>query len=337
MPPAALFRPVDHQLAYTFATPLHDPLGVITPGTAVQVWTEDCFAGAVHDVQDLPSQVCRMPFLNPVTGPFHIDGAEPGDTLAVHLINLTPARDYGFSSTFPHFGGLTSTAATATLQPPLPERVWRYRIDADTGTVFYQARISGHVVQLPLEPMIGTIGVAPAGGEARSTLTAGQWGGNLDTPMIRAGTTVYLPVNVPGAMLALGDGHARQGAGELCGVAVEVPMHITLVVDVIKGVPTRWPRVETDTTLASLGCARPLEDAVRIAGCDLVGWVVDLTDLDQLDAYQLVSQAGDVVVGNVVNPAYTMLATIAKQYVPGAVAYGGVHARLRDLATAGRR
>ncbi|MGC9668454.1 acetamidase/formamidase family protein [Planosporangium sp. 12N6] len=324
-------RPTRDQLAYTFGGNA-EPLARLRPGDVLRVYTEDCFGGLVRTVQDLPSRVCRMPYLNPVTGPFHVEGAQPGDTLALHFAAITPARDWAVSATFPHFGALTSTAHTATLQPPLAERVWRYDIDRAAGLVRYSARNSDYTVDLPLAPMHGTVGVAPAAGEARATIVPDAHGGNLDTPQLRAGTTLYLGVNVDGALFSLGDGHARQGDGEVSGVAVEAAMDTTLVVDLIKNTPTPWPRIESDTELLSVGCARPLEDAFRISQRDLVGWVADLTGLDQLDAYQLVAQAGRAPVGNVCDPNYVMLAAIATRHLQRAVAYDGVHTRLRDIA-----
>ncbi|HEX5741854.1 MAG TPA: acetamidase/formamidase family protein [Pilimelia sp.] len=317
-------------LAFTFGGVA--PVIRVRPGQAVRVSTEDCFGGAVRSVDDLPSRVCRFPRLNPVTGPVFVEGAAPGDTLAVHLVSVTPRRDHGFSATFPGFGALTSTPATATLQPWLEERVWRYDIDSAAGTVRFAARRSGHTVDLPLAPMLGTVGVAPAAGEARMTIVPDRHGGNLDTPHVRAGNTLYLPVHAEGALLALGDGHARQGEGECCGVAVETAMTTVLIVDVIKGVATATPRIESDTELFSVGVARPLEDAYR-GGChDLVGWIADLTGMDPLDSYQLLSQAGTAPVGNVVDANYTIAAGIAKRYVPGGAAYDGAHRRLAAQA-----
>ena len=321
------FEPTPDAISYTFGG--RPPLARVTPGVPFELRTLDCYGGAVKDVTDLPSEVCTFPYLNPVTGPFHVEGAEPGDTLAVHVLALTPAAPYGISSTFPHFGALTSTTQTATLQPPLEERVWRYDVDLEAGTVRYAARNSALRLDLPLAPMLGTVGVAPAGGEVRATLVPDAHGGNLDTPLLAAGSTLYLGVNVPGALLAVGDGHARQGDGEACGVAVEIAMDVTLVVDVIKGVPTPWPRLETDAALMSAGVARPLEDAYRMGQVDLVGQVAGLLELDPLDAYQLVSQVGTAAVGNVCDPNYVMVASIAKTYLGGAQAYAGAHARLR--------
>ncbi len=324
------YTPPRGELAYTFGP--RPPVAHLKPGDVLRVRTEDCFGGAVRGPGDFPSIMCQFPYLNPVSGPFYVQGAEPGDTLALHFVSITPATDQGVSSTFPHFGALTSTHTTATLQGPLEERVWMYDINAAAGTVRYHATHGDYTVELPLEPMHGTVGVAPAGFEARSTLTCDAHGGNLDTPDIQDGITMYLGVNVPGALVALGDGHARQGQGEACGVAVECAMDTTLVVDLIKDTPTPWPRLENDHALTSIGCARPLEDAYRIAHTDLVYWTAALTGLDVLDAYQLISQAGQAPVGNVCDPNYTMLARIAKQYLPRHSAYTDVHQRLRATA-----
>ncbi|GLI03654.1 acetamidase/formamidase family protein [Phytohabitans aurantiacus] len=321
--------PAKDDLAYTFGGRL--PVAHLQSGDVLTTYTEDCFGGAVSTVDDLPSRVCQMPYLNPVSGPFFIEDAEPGDTLAVHFVSIVPARPVGVSSTFPHFGALTSTSQTPTLQPPLEERVWLYDIDTCAGTVTYRARNADYRVVLPLDPMHGTVGVAPAGFEVRSTIVPDSHGGNLDTPELRAGATLYLGVNVHGAMLCLGDGHARQGQGEVSGVAVEVAMNTTIAVEVIKGVVTPWPRIESDDALMSVGCARPLEDAFRISQHDLVTWTASLTGLDMLDAYQLVAQAGTAPVGNVCDPNYTMLARLDKQYLGAAVAYTAVHERLRQI------
>jgi acetamidase/formamidase len=331
-----VYTPAAGELGYTFGG--RPPVATLACGQVLRVATEDCFGGLVRGGDDLPSRVCTLPYVNPVSGPFFIEGAEPGDTLAVHIASIVPARDWAVSATFPHFGALTSSHETATLQPPLQERVWRYTVDTAAGVVRYHATRSQHTVELPLDPMLGTIGVAPDGGRAISTITSGAHGGNLDTPQIRAGATVYLPVFVHGAMLAVGDGHARQGDGEACGVAVECATTSTLVVDLIKNATIGWPRIETDTHLMSVGAGRPLEDAYRIAHTDLTGWIAALTGLDLLDAYQLLSQAGTARIGNVCDPAYTVVARISKRHLPHpAAAYSGpadpegAHARLRGI------
>ena len=319
------------RLTYTFGGAA--PVASVRSGTVIDTWTLDCFAGAVRTIGDLPSKVCDPRFLNPQTGPYHVESAEPGDTLAVHFVSITPRGGRGVSSTVPLFGSLTATPATAMLHPALPERTWVYDIDVAAGVVRYEALDSPFTADLPLDPMHGTVGVAPALGEVRSSLTPGDWGGNMDTPEMRAGVTCYLGVNVPGAMLSFGDGHARQGEGETCGVAVECPMDTVAVVEVLKDVPTPWPRLESDGFLMTTGSARPLEDAFRIAHQQLVRWVAELTGQSDLDAYQLVSQTALTPVANVVDTNYTVVAKIPKVVLgPGATAMGGLHARLRAAA-----
>ena len=169
--------------------------------------------------------------------------------------------------------------------------------------------------------MHGTVGVAPAGGEARSSLVPDAHGGNMDTPEMRAGTTCYLGVNVDGALFSLGDGHCRQGEGETCGVAVEAAMDTVLVVELIKGRLTPWPRLENDEHIMSTGSARPLEDAFRIAHGDLVHWLAEEHGLDALDAYQLVSQIAESPVANVCDPNYTFVAKAPKRHLPSGDVY----------------
>lgn len=324
------YRPSPDELSYTFGG--RAPVGKVRPGTIIELYTEDCFGGRVQSVDDLPSQVCEFPYLNPVTGPFHVEGAEPGDTLALHFVSITPARDWAMSSTFPLFGALTGTHTTAMLQPALEERVWRYDLDLARNVAIYQARNSDFSVELPLDPMHGTVGVAPAANEARMTITPDAHGGNMDTPELRAGVTLYLGVNVEGGLFAIGDGHGRQGEGEVCGTALEAAMNTVVAVELIKGVATPWPRLEDDRHLMSTGSARPLEDAYRISQHDLVTWSASLTGLDELDAYQLISQAGQAPVGNVCDTNYTMVAKVAKSYLNSPEVYEGAHARLRELA-----
>jgi acetamidase/formamidase len=324
------FRPDPARFQWTFGR--GEPVARIPPGVVLELFTEDCFAGRVRSGADLPSRVCEFPFLNPATGPFHVEGAEPGDTLALHFARIEPARDWAVSSTFPHFGALTSTHTTATLQPPLEERVWVYEVDRERRTVTYRATRGDLRVELPLDPMHGTVGVAPGAFEARATIVPDAHGGNLDSPELRAGTTLYLQVNVEGALFGLGDGHCRQGHGEACGTAIEAAMDTAVVVELIKGAATPWPRFETDAAIMSTGSARPLEDAYRVSQHDLVTWVAGERGLDPLDAYQLISQAGEAPVANVCDPNYTFVAKLDKRYLPGLAPYEGVHGRLRELA-----
>jgi acetamidase/formamidase len=323
------FRPEPEEYAFTFGGVA--PVRRVRPLTMLRLWTQDAFCGNVRQVTDLPSAVLTMPFVNPQTGPFYVEGAEPGDTLALHFVELTPARDWGASSTIPFFGGLTSTDRTATLQDPLPERTWIYEVDSDRRTVAFQAQASDLRVELPIEPMLGTVGVAPAAGEVRSSLVPDTFGGNMDTPEMRAGATCYLGVNVPGALFSVGDGHYRQGEGEACGTAVEGAMNVTLVVDLIKGGGPAWPRIETDDHLIVVGSSRPLEDAWRASQVGMVSWLSELYGLDRMDAYQLLSQTSLAPLANVVDANYSALAKVPKALLPPADAYGGMHRRLRAI------
>ena len=324
------FRPEPGQYAGTCggAPPTHR----IRPGTLLRLWTEDAFSGRLRRSTDRPSEVLNMAEVNPQTGPFFVEGAEPGDTLALHLVDLTPARDWGASTTIPFFGALTGTDRTALLQEPLPELTWIYQLDRARGTVTFEAQRGSLSVELPVAPMLGTVGVAPAGREVRSSLVPDKFGGNMDTPEMRAGTTVYLGVNVEGALFSLGDGHYRQGEGESCGTAVEGAMHVTLLVELVKGGAPEWPRLEHDDDYVVVGSARPLEDAWRASQVGMVGWLGELYGLDRLDAYQLLSQIALSPLANVVDVNYSAVTKVSKGLLPPAAAYGGVHRHLREVA-----
>ncbi len=328
------YRPDPAELAWTFGGVA--PVRRVHPGSVLELWTEDAFAGKVRGTDDLVSKVIEFPFVNPLTGPFYLEGAEPGDTLAIHFVSIEPSRDWAASTTIPLFGALTSTHVTASLQEPLPELVWMYDVDRAARTVTFRTRAGTTELVLPLDPMHGTVGVAPASLEVRSSLVPEAHGGNMDTPEMRAGVTCFLGVNVSGALFALGDGHCRQGEGETCGVAVEAAMDTVVIVDLIKDVATPWPRLESDEYLMSTGSARPLEDAFRIAQHDLVTWIGVECGLDPMDAYQLVTQATESPIANVCDPNYTVVAKIRKAYLPDQRAYAGSHARLREMSAAYR-
>jgi acetamidase/formamidase len=330
-PQVISFRPEQDQYAWTFGGAA--PVAKVRPPAVLEVFTEDCFAGRVRSEKDLVSEVCEFPYINPQTGPFYIEGAEPGDTVAVHFISIEPVRDWAASTTVPLFGALTATHLTALLHDPLPEVVWIWELDRAARTCRFTARKGSFTVDLPMEPMHGTVGVAPANLEVRSALVPDSFGGNMDTPEMRAGVTCYLGVNVEGALLSLGDGHARQGEGETCGVAVETAMNTVIAVDLIKGRLCPWPRLESDSHIMTAGSARPLEDAFRIAQHDIISWVSAGYGLDVLDAYQLVTQAVESPLANVCDTNYTSVARLAKRYLPAAPdPMGAAHARLRDIA-----
>lgn len=331
--PVTRFVPTPEQYAWTFGG--CDPVMRMRPGEVVDLFTEDCFAGRIRTTADLPATSIEYPFINPQTGPFFVEGAEPGDTLAIHLVDVQPARDWAVSTTVALFGALTGTKYTATLQPALPERTWIYRVDGAAREVIFEALDSDFEARLPLEPFHGTIGVAPAAYEVRNVLVPEAFGGNMDTREARAGTTIYLGVNVPVALFSLGDGHYTMGDGEACGVAVEGAMNTRLTVDVIKGVYCEWPRLEDDDWIMVAGSYRPLEDAFRIAHTQLVRWVASETGLSEMDTYQLVSQASRSPIANVCDANYTIVAKMPKRLLPRDIPWmGGAHDR---LAAIGRR
>jgi acetamidase/formamidase len=327
--------PTEAQYAWTFGG--YAPIRRVAPGDVLDLFTEDAFGGQIRSTDDLPSASIEYPFINPQTGPFYVEGAEPGDTLAIHLIDVQPARDWAVSTTVPLFGALTGTKYTATLQDALPERTWLYTVDRPAREVIYRALDSDFSTRLPLEPFLGTIGVAPAAGEARNVLVPEAFGGNMDTPEARAGTTIYLGVNVEGALFSIGDGHYTMGEGEVCGVAVEGAMDTLLTVDVIKGVFCEWPRLEDDDSIMVAGSYRPLEDAFRIAHTQLIRWICAETGLSVMDAYQLVTQASRSPIANVCDANYTIVAKMPKRYLPASADWmGGAHARLRRIGAAVR-
>jgi acetamidase/formamidase len=324
--------PTFEQYAFTFGGVA--PLRRVAPGTALRLWSDDAFCGALTSTEDLSGEKVDLRFVNPQTGPFHVEGAQPGDTLALHFVAMEPARDWGASAAIPFFGGLTGTDRVATLQEPLPDTTWIYELDRARRTVAFVATSTELRVELPVEPMLGTVGVAPAGGEVRSSLVPDRFGGNMDTPQLRPGATCFLGVNVEGALFSIGDGHYRQGEGEACGTAVEGAMTTTLIVELIKGRPTPWPRIEDDTHWMSVGSSRPLEDAWRIGMADLVAWFGELYGLAAMDAYQLLSQVTEAPLANVVDANYSAVLKARKALLPPATAYDGLHADLRQRAAA---
>ena len=313
-PPTLRYIPKHEELKYTFGgvPPTHH----IAPGTRIVSWTEDCYDGAVTRPDQMPTKVQPPGHDNPQTGPFYVDGAEPGDTLAIRIVKLEPARSYGISSLFPGFGALNGTDRTAVLQPDLPERVWFYEVDKVKNVARTRSSDGKHAWEVPMAPFLGCLGVSPAYGEARSTIVPDNFGGNMDCPEVKAGNTVYLQVRVPGGLLSFGDGHYAMGDGEIIGTAIEGAMNVELTVDLIKKKETPWPRIENEQWMMSLGAARPLEDAARIAFKDMVQWVIEKTGMDVLDAYQFVSQNARAPLVEMVDPLYTVLVKVPKDRLP---------------------
>jgi len=305
------YIPKHEELTYTFggaAPKMH-----IKPGTRIVSWSEDCYDGAVTRPDQLPSKVMPPGHDNPQTGPFYVDGAEPGDTLAIHINKLEPARDHGISSFFPGFGALNGTDRTALLGADLPEKVWFYEVS--NGVARTHSLDGRKTWDVPLAPFLGCLGVSPAG-ESRSTIVPDSFGGNMDCPEVRAGNTVYLGVKVPGALVSFGDGHYAMGEGEIIGTAIEGAMNVDITVDLIKHRDTPWPRIENSEWIMTLGAARPLEDAARVAFRDMVRWVQELTGMSEMDAYEFVSQNAKAPLIEMVDPEYTVLVKIEKKRLP---------------------
>jgi len=300
------------ELKYTFAAS-YTPVARLKSGDILEANTVDCFGNAIKKPGDTLSMA---PGDNPLSGPFFVEGAEPGDTLAVKILELKVDSDQGIGALAPGFGALNSTNYTPMLNAPLKEKIWFYPIDRSSNTATFQALDSKYSVKIPVHPFFGCIGVAPAGGEARSSVVPEAHGGNLDSPEASAGNTAYFPVNVSGAMLFLGDGHAAMGDGEIAGTAIEVPLRSRVQIRVIKGQKIAWPRFENDEYIMAVGAYRPLDDALRIAFTELVGWIHNDYGLSEMDAYELLSEVAEIHLNEMVDPNYVVVAKVKKRFLP---------------------
>jgi amidase len=289
--------------------PYAEPVLKIKPGDVVVAETKDAFEGKIKRESDSPTALLNVPFLNPQCGPIAVQGAEKGDVLAVHIQSIKPRgpQPVGTTALIPEFGGLVGTTHTAVLNEPLPERVKKMEVTEDG--IKFNSRIT-----LPYEPFIGTLGVSPEI-EAVTSLQPDYWGGNMDLPDVAPGAIAYFPVHHKDAYLYLGDCHATQGDGELCGVAVEIASMTTIQVDLIKNWSIAWPRLENERFIMTIGSTRPMEDAARIAYRELINWLVSDYKWDKYEAYFFLTQAGRVRLGNMVDPKYTLGASILKKYL----------------------
>ena len=251
---------------------------------------------------------------NPQTGPFFVEGAEPGDVLTVTLDRLWPNRDTGWTNT---------VVAANVVDPayvcemPEPQRAeWRIDREAGTATLVEPKTALGEWT-LPLAPMLGCFGVAPAGGQAISTATSGPYGGNMDYRGFVEGVTVCFPVSEPGALFFLGDGHAVQGDGEIVGTGIETSFDVQFTVRVLKQKAINWPRAESETHLMAAGNARPLDQATQHATTEMLRWLQEDDGLDAAGAHTLLGQAVEYDLGNMYDPAYTMVCKVPKALLPG--------------------
>jgi len=297
---------------YLFATA--EPVAHLKPGDILDTNTLDCFGNGIRKPGDTMSTAKGD---NPLAGPFYVEGAEPGDTLAVKILDLEVDGEYGVGAFSPGFGSINSSHYTPMLEAaPLPEKLWFYRIDHANNAATFKALDSDFSVKIPMHPFFGCIGVAPANGEARSSIVPAEFGGNMDSPEASVGNTVYFPVNVKGGLLYLGDGHAAMGDGEAAGSAIEVPLQARVELGVIKGRRIEWPQFENDDAIMTVGAYRPLDDAFRIAFTELVHWIHNDYGLSELDAYELLSKVGKAHLNEMVDPNYVVVASIEKKYLP---------------------
>jgi acetamidase/formamidase len=290
-----------------------DPVARLIPGEILETDTLNC----TQDCAGIPADKLELARnSNLLTGPFYIEGAEPGDTLAIEFLDLHVNGTQGEGEIAPGFGAINSTHYTPMLNPDLPRHSWAYVINQQTGSATYQARDSNFSVPIPLHPFLGCVGVAPSLGETRSSLVPAEFGGNMDASESSVGNTLFLAVNVPGALLYVGDGHAAMGDGEIGGTAIEVPMHARLRFRVIKANATAWPRWENQHELMAAGIYRPLDDSLRIAFTELVHWLHADYGLSEMDAYELLSKVATIHVAEMVDPNYVVVAKIDKKFLP---------------------
>jgi amidase len=287
---------------YNTFSAAHPPALRIKPGDRVVTKTVDA---AGMDWNGKP--VANGP--NPQTGPFYIEGAEPGDMLVVTVAKIEINRATAFSGSLLAPYAVDPGALIARVDRE-PRRV-TWRLDKATGT----ARLDETdlvAIELPLRPMLGCLGVAPARKEAIATSTPGNFGGNMDYAGLNAGVKVMLPVFEPGALLFLGDGHARQGEGEVVGTGLETSMDVEFSVDLVKKKAIGWPRLENDVHIMVLGCARPLLEALQHATTELQRWLVADYGLSERAAALLMGQAMEYEIANVVDPNFTVVAKMRK-------------------------
>jgi amidase len=285
----------------------HPPVLKIASGDVVETTTVDA------DGQDAELRQVSPERGNPQTGPFYVEGAEPGDTLAVHFNKLRPNRRLGLMGSV-----LANNVVDPSYVAKLPQdnrlTEWDVDIEAWTATLTSPETSLGRFT-IPLAPMLGCFGVAPAGRQAISCATSSRHGGNMDYRGFREGVTVYFPVAAPGALLFIGDGHAAQGDGEVAGGGIEISFDVVFSVDVVKSKTIGWPRAENNAYLMTVGNARPLEQALQHATTEMHRWLQEDYGFDSTAASIFLGQCVRYDLGNVVDPAYTMICKVEKQLV----------------------
>ena len=286
------------------------PVMRVHPGDTIETNTTDALG------KDAAAAGFKTKAPNALTGPFYIEGAEPGDTLVVRFLQVDPDHNDGYGTTTPGFGAANSTHYTPMLGAGIPAKTWVYPIDKAANVATFHAGDSSFSVKIPLHPFLGCVGVAPSAGESRSSLVPAEFGGNMDAPEASVGNTLYLPVNVSGALLSLGDAHAAMGDGEVDGTAIEISARVRVQVDVLKHQTIAWPRFENNDYIMTVGIYRPLDDALRIAFTELIHWMHQSYRLSELDAYELVSKTAIIHLDEMVDPNYVIVAKINKKFLP---------------------
>lgn len=284
----------------------HEPVARVAPGSRLRIETELNIGDVLHSVDDEfdPSMV-RLPYANGATGPIAVEGATPDHVVVCEIedMELVPP---GFTALLPGFGPFVDWIRRRDFGPHA--RV----VDVQDGHVLW-----ADGVRIPVAPMVGVIGTAPLL-DAVSTIDNGPHGGNLDVQEMGPGCRVTLPIAVDGALFFLGDCHAVQGDGELCGIgAIEIRTHTTVVLDLAPK-PQRmvWPRIETPGHIGAVACARPLEDAFRLSVEELVKWMADDYGFSEPDAVLLLGQVAEARCTQLANPKYTYITKIAKRFLP---------------------
>jgi acetamidase/formamidase len=317
-PAAARTVRYDPQVVYFTYCHAHPPAMRIASGDTVVTRTRDASNDAFKPTdKTLAAGNLDLSRVNPQTGPFYVEGAEPGDTLKVRLDKIGLNRDWGWGGAIPYFGALAPEYKTMMVTPPVQDTLYVWRFDRSRNVAILDMPKSKiGKVEVPLRPFFGTIGTAPYGKECISSLVPGTHGANMDFNEVVQGVTMYFPVFERGALFMLGDGHAAQGDGEIMGAAIETSFDVEFTVEVIKNRKIAWPRLENDRLIMSIGSTRPLIDAVRLACADLIEWLVADYGYDKMEAYQLLGQAAQLEIANVVDPQYSVACQLDKKYLP---------------------
>ena len=272
------------QLTYAF-DPTAPPVATIRPGDIILVETHDTSTGRIHAPADVPAFVrARDPKkVNPAGGPVFVEGAQPGDALAVTILAITLGP----------VGWVRALGGAGVLHDGIEEHAI-VMVRAEGEDLIFQAA-SGNL-RFKARPMVGVIGTAPASGTIY-TAHPGPQGSNMDVNLIGPGATVYLPVHVPGALLAIGDVHAAMGDGEISGTGIEIPAEVTARIDLITGAAPRRPWLETPESWVTTGQGASLDDAITDAVEEMVARLQEWFRLTRSEAFLLVSARGDVRIG----------------------------------------